>query len=316
VSEAFVDAAVHLGHLLIPDFNADAQEGVGRHDLSITQGQRQSTAAAYLTPAVPGRRNLIVHTEARTLRLLLRGARCDGVLVRHGAEITEMRAACEVIVSCGTVDSPRLLLLSGIGPGTELHDAGVDVVHDLPGVGRNLHDHPLTSVIYEGKKQFPPGKTDLAESSLLWRSDESLAGPDMQIMFLHAPFHVPALQAPPNFFTLAIAVLPDSRGTIRLQNADPDSPPLIDPHHLSESHDIARLANGVDVARAIVADSAFDDSRGAELHQGGSATSVEDVEAFVRRGTGTYFHPSGRARWAPGTRPWSTRTCGCGAWRT
>jgi len=227
------------------------------------------------------------------MTLLLRGARCDGALVRHGGEITEMRAAREVIVSCGTVDSPRLLLLSGIGPGTELHDVGVDVVHDLPGVGRNLHDHPLTSVIYEGRRQIPPGMTNLAESSLLWRSDESLAGPDMQIMFIHVPFHVPALQPHPNCFTLATAVVPDSRGTIRLQNADPDSPPLIDPHYLSESRDIDRLAHGVEVARAIVADSAFDDWRGAELHPGGSATSVEDVEAFVRRGTGTYFHPVG-----------------------
>ena len=293
VSEAFVDAAVHLGHPLTPDFNADAQEGAGWHDLSITQGQRQSTAAAYLSPAVLGRRNLTVLTEARAMKLPLRGARCEGVLVRHGGEITEMRAAREVIVSCGAVDSPRLLLLSGIGPAAELHDVGVDVVQDLPGVGRNLHDHPLTSVIYEGRKQIPPGTTNLAESSLLWRSDESLAGPDMQIMFIHVPFHVPALETPPNCFTLAVAVVPDSRGTIRLQNADPDSPPLIDPRYLSESHDIDRLVHGVEVARAIVAESAFDDWRGAEVHPGGSATGVEDVEAFVRRGTGTYFHPVG-----------------------
>ncbi|WP_433298757.1 GMC family oxidoreductase [Pseudonocardia sp. CA-142604] len=293
VSAAFVDAAVHLGHPLTPDFNADEQEGVGWHDLSVTQGQRQSTAAAYLTPAVLERRNLTVLTQARAMTLLLRGARCDGVLVRHGGETTEMRAAREVIVSCGTVDTPRLLLLSGIGPGAELLDVGIDVVQDLPGVGRNLHDHPLTSVIYEGKKEIPPGRTNLAESSLLWRSDESLAGPDMQIMCIHVAFHVAALKVPPNSFTLAVAAVPDSRGRIRLQNADPDSPPLIDPRYLSEPRDIDRLVNGLEVARAIVADSAFDDWRGPEVHPGRSVTGAEDIEAFVRRGTGSYFHPVG-----------------------
>src|ERR1700754_350568 len=135
--------------------------------------------------------------------------------------------------------------------------------------------------------------TNLAESSLLWRSDASLAGPDMQIIFVHVPFHVAALHAPQNSFTLAIAVVPDSRGTIRLRNADPDSPPLIDPRYLSECRDIDRLVHGVEVARAIVADGAFDDWRGPEVHPGRSAKGVTDIEAFVRRGTGSYFHPVG-----------------------
>lgn len=116
----------------------------------------------------------------------MRGSRCEGVQVQRAGTITYALATREVIVSCGAVDSPRLLLLSGIGPGDELREAGVEVVQDVPGVGRNLHDHPLTCLVYQAKREIPPGSANLSETSLLWRSEESLPGPDMQMQFTHA----------------------------------------------------------------------------------------------------------------------------------
>ena len=167
-------------------------EGAGWHDLSISDGVRQSTADAYLRSARAGRQNLTVWTQARAQRLRFSGNRCVGVeLVLEGSSAT-VRAAREVVVCAGAVDSPRLLLLSGVGPAGELESAGVAVVHDLAGVGRNLHDHPLCPAIYEATRPIPAGRTNHAEVSMLWRSAEAHGGPDMQLMFIHVPFHPPA----------------------------------------------------------------------------------------------------------------------------
>jgi choline dehydrogenase len=293
LSAVFLEAASSAGHPITHDFNGEIQEGAGWQDLSITGGQRQSAADAYLTPAVIERPNLTVFTESRALKLILRGSRCEAVQLQRAGMIMDVVATREVVVSCGAVDSPRLLLLSGLGPADELRDAGVGVVHDVPGVGRNLHDHPLTCVVYEAKQEIPPGSANLSEAALLWRSDESLPGPDMQMQFVHVPFLQPGMQAPPNSFTLPVATVPISRGTIRLANADPDSPPLIDPRYLAEPHDRNRLVRGVEIAREIVANSAFDDWRGAEVYPGPVADGAGDLEQFMRRCTGTYFHPVG-----------------------
>ncbi|GAA1193763.1 GMC family oxidoreductase [Pseudonocardia alaniniphila] len=293
LSAVFLVAAAAVGHPMTPDFNGEHQVGAGWQDLSISGGQRQSVADAYLTPSVLGRSNLTVHTESRALTLIVRGGRCKGVRVGRAGAIIDVLATREVVVSCGAIDSPRLLLLSGIGPADELGDAGVRVVQDLPGVGRNLHDHPLTSVVYEASREIPPGASNLSEASLLWRSDDALPGPDLQMQFVHVPFLQPGMQAPPNSFTLGVATVPTSRGTIRLRNADPAASPLIDPRYLTEVDDRTRLVQGVEMARAIVADGAFDGWRGAELYPGGETTGADDLEQFVRRATGTYCHPVG-----------------------
>jgi choline dehydrogenase len=293
LSAMFLVAAAAVGHPITPDFNGEMQEGAGWQDLSITGGQRQSVADAYLTPSVLGRPNLTVQTESRALKLIVRGGRCKGVRVGRASAIIDVLAMREVIVSCGAIDSPRLLLLSGIGPADELCDIGVGVVQDLPGVGRNLHDHPLTSVVYEAKREIPPGATNLSEASLLWRSDDGLPGPDLQMQFVHVPFLQPGMQAPANSFTLGVATVPKSRGTIRLRSAHPAAPTLIDPQYLTDGDDRTRLVQGVETARAIVADGAFDGWRGAELYPGAGATGADELEQFVRRCTGTYCHPVG-----------------------
>ncbi|WP_326835220.1 GMC family oxidoreductase N-terminal domain-containing protein [Amycolatopsis rhabdoformis] len=293
LSPVFVDAAVAAGYPRTDDFNGADGEGAGWHDLTIADGVRQSTAAAYLRPIRDARPHLTVATGARAHRLLFDGERCVGVEYRQDGATHTAYAEREVVLSAGTVDSPRLLLLSGVGPAADLEHAGVDVVHDLPGVGRNLHDHPLCSVVYEAAQPIPPGRTNHAETSMVWRSDPSLSGPDLQLMFMHVPFGPPTLPAPPNSFTFGLATVPEARGTVRLAGPDPSAPPLIDPNYLGAENDVRRLVEAVAVAREIAAAPPFGAWRGKELHPGPDTRDPRGLREFVARATGTYFHPVG-----------------------
>jgi len=300
LSQVFLDGAVEAGFPLTDDFNGAVAEGAGWHDLSITRGVRDSTAAAYLQP-VSGRPNLTVTTESRAVKLRVDGNRCHGVdFVRRG-ELLTAYADAEVILSAGAVDSPRLLLLSGVGPAAELESVGVGVVHDLPGVGRNLHDHPLCGVVYEAAQPIPPGRTNLAETSLQWRSDDALGGPDMQLMFIHVPFHPPHLAAPANCLTFGIAAVPEARGSIRLAGPDPTAMPLIDPNYLGAESDTTRLIHGIEVARTIAASTPFAPWGLREILPGPDATDETALRTHVARATGTYYHPVGTC--AMGTSP-------------
>ncbi|MGE2736963.1 GMC family oxidoreductase [Mycolicibacterium vaccae] len=300
LSEVFLQAAAAAGFPRTDDFNGAQPEGAGWHDLSIADGSRQSTAVSYLHPIV-GRPNLTVRTRSRAQRLLLEGTRCVGVESVCDGEVVTARADAEVIVCAGAVDSPRLLLLSGIGPAAELESVGVSVAHDLPGVGRNLHDHPLCGVVYESARPIPPGRTNLAEVSMVWRSDAALNGPDMQLMFIHVPFHPVHLSAPANSFTLGVAAVPQARGSIRLAGPDPAAAPLIDPNYLGAESDVRRMVHGIEVARAIAATAPFAPWDAGEVLPGPAVTDRESLRRFVSQATGTYYHPVGTC--AMGTGP-------------
>ncbi|MDY6996822.1 MAG: GMC family oxidoreductase N-terminal domain-containing protein [Actinomycetota bacterium] len=291
LSQVFLDAADAAGFPSTDDFNGAHAEGAGWHDLTIAGGLRQS-ATAYLSGA-RDRANLTILTNARAQKLRIRGTHCQGVDFVHDGRVSTAFAAAEVVVSAGSVDSPRLLLLSGVGPAAELEAVGVRVVHDLPGVGRNLHDHPLCGVVYEAARPIPAGRTNHAETSLLWRSSDDVAGPDMQLMFIHVPFHPPHLSAPPNSFTLAVATVPDARGSIRLTGPDPASPPLIDPNYLGTESDLRRMIHGVRVAREIAGTAPFAPWRAREVLPGPDVTDDAALRTFLARATSTYYHPVG-----------------------
>ena len=293
LSQVFVDAAVAAGYPRTGDFNGANPEGAGWHDLSITGGLRQSTAAAYLHPVTGQRANLTVLTGARASRLIIQRGRCIGVTFAHDGGLVSAYADYEVVVSAGTVDSPGLLMHSGIGDAAELGRLDIPVAQHLPGVGRNLHDHPLASLVYEAEQPIPAGLTNHAETSMSWRSDPGLPGSDMQLMFIHVPFHRPKLQAPPNSFTLGVTTVPDSRGTVRLASADPTVPPLIDPNYLAEESDAQRLIDGLEVARTIAAAAPFDGWRGREVLPGAGIRDRAGLREYLSRGTGTYYHPVG-----------------------
>ncbi|WP_237159243.1 GMC family oxidoreductase [Mycolicibacterium rhodesiae] len=293
LSRAFLDAARSAGYPLTEDFSGATPEGAGWHDLAIHEGMRQSAATAYLHPIRKHRSNLVVSTGSRARRLVLSGSRCTGVeFTREGRPVTA-GATTEVVLSAGAVDSPRLLLLSGVGPAAELEAVGLRVLHDLPGVGRNLHDHPLCGVVYQASRAIPAGCANLAEASMLWRSEASLSGPDMQLMFIHVPFHPPHLTAPVNSFTIAVATIPTARGSVRLAGPDPATPPLIDPNYLGTDADVQRMMHGVQVAREIANDKAFDHWRAREVLPGPDVESQSGLRDYLARATGTYYHPVG-----------------------
>jgi choline dehydrogenase len=300
LSPVFVEAAREAGFPVTEDFNGEVAEGAGMHDLSITGASRQSTAAAYLHP-VEDRGNLTISTDSRARRLLFDGTTCTGVEYDRDGQPTSATARREVIVSAGAVDSPRLLLLSGVGPRAELDAVGVDTVHDLAGVGKNLHDHPLCGVVYEASQEIPPGATNHAESSMLWRSNDSLPGPDMQIMFIHVPFHPPHLEAPANSFTFGVACVPEARGSVTISGPDPDAAPLIDPDYLGAEADVERIVDGIEVARRLASTDAFAGWNAREVLPGPDATSRDQLREFAAKGTGTYYHPVGTC--AMGTGP-------------
>lgn len=293
LSRTFVAAAAAAGHPLTDDFNGPHQEGAGLHDLSVLDGIRQSAADAYLHPVTAHRPHLTVSTDSRAHRLLFDGDRCTGVEFTRDGGTVRAYARAEVIVSAGAVDSPRLLMLSGIGPADELRRAGVAVRHDLPGVGRNLQDHPLCGLVYAAEKPIPAGRANLSEASLAWRSDASLPGPDMQLMFIHVPYHPPTMTAPENGFTLGVATVPRARGSVRLPDADPESAPLIDPGYLGDESDVRRMLHGLEVAREIAAAGPFAEWGVREVLPGAGVTDAAGLRGFLAAATGPYFHLAG-----------------------
>lgn len=293
LSQVFVDAAAEAGFAVSNDLNGEQTAGAGFHDLSIADGARQSTSVAYLRPIRKSRQNLTVMTGARARRLIFEGTTCVGVEYVQDDEVLTAMASREVILSAGAVDSPRLLMLSGIGPADELEEVGVNAVHDLPGVGRNLHDHPLCSVIFESAQEIPPANANHAEVSLQWPSHDDLGSQDMQIMFIHVPFHPPHFMAPPNSFTFGVTCMPEARGSIRITGPDPDLPPVIDPNYLGSENDVDRIVAGIKTARRIAATSSFDGWRSREALPGAGVQTDEELREYVADGVATYFHPVG-----------------------
>jgi choline dehydrogenase len=295
VSEAFLAAAKKLGYPATDDFNGAVQEGAGWFEQTNAGGRRQSTAAAYLHPA-GHRPNLTVRTGALARRLTFDGTRCTGLEYERDGSVEQVTAEAEVIVCGGAVNSPQLLLLSGAGPAGHLRQVGIDIVHDLPGVGENLHDHPWLGVVFEAQRAIPPGKINIGEASMSWRSDPSLPGPDMQFLFMHVPYHPPHLQAPPNSYTFCIATVPDSRGWLRLASADPTAPPLINPGYLAEDSDVRRLLLGLRKARELNAATAFAEWGPREVLPGDHIQDEKGLRDFIARATGPYFHPVGTCK--------------------
>jgi choline dehydrogenase len=170
------------------------------------------------------------------------------------------------------------------------------VVHDLPGVGENLHDHPLLSLVFEAQRAIPPAKINSGEASMAWRSDPSMPGPDMQSLFIHFPFPPPSMQAPPNGYTVAMATVPASRGWVRLASANPTAPPLINPRYLAEDSDIRRLLLGVRQARELSKSAAFSEWGPREVLPGDHVQDEKGLRQFIARATGSYFHPVGTCK--------------------
>jgi choline dehydrogenase len=288
---ACLSGAVEAGHRRAFDISGGLEEGFAPVDLNIVAGRRQSAADAYLAPALH-RPNLDVVTDAVVHRLLFDGTRCTGVEFRAQDRL-RTAAAGEVVLTAGTIGSAQLLLRSGIGPEEDLRRARVDVLHALPGVGRNLHDHPRANLVYRAQRPVPTARNNHGEIIGLLRSAPEVDGPDLQIIFIDIP--VPNPVAPvQNGFTIGVSAMrPASRGTLRITSADPYAPPVIDPNYFAEERDVQVVLSGIKAARRIAWSSALAAWGIEEVSPGLAAVDAQSLGDHARRYFGSYCHPVG-----------------------
>jgi choline dehydrogenase-like flavoprotein len=321
INDLFVDACAHLQIAANSDFNGPVQEGVGLYQVTQRNGERWSAARAYLPSEARSRPNLHIATRSRALRAVLDGRRATGVVCRIGARQQTIAARRAVILSAGAFQSPQLLLLSGIGPPEELARHGIAVAHELPGVGQNLQDHVDLALLYRARdpRLFGytpralarlPGEawrwwrqrkglltTNFAESGGFIKTDPSLARPDIQLHFVIGIVDDHARK--PHFatgYTLHTCVLrPRSRGTVALRDADPMSPPRIDPRFLSEPADLEVLLRGAKIARRIMEAQPFRALAPTELYTA-ELRDDDGLRAAIRARADTIYHPVGTCR--------------------
>jgi choline dehydrogenase len=300
LAEACLEAGREVGLTVLDDINGPSLEGIGYFNFTIKDGRRFSVADGYLRPAMQ-RPNLRVVTDIEVHRLLFEGMRCTGVLCATREGTVKVRATREVVLCAGAVGSPRLLLLSGVGPAADLARLGIPVQLDLPGVGRNLHDHALLGgVAYELVGELPPLVNNAAETTWWWKSSPAAFSPDTQPVLIEFPFATPELadRLTPNAFTLAPSIVrTSSRGSVTLASSDPASLPLIDINFLESRADLDALIAATALCREMGGANAFDGLRKRELMPG--PLSRKGLEEFARNAVTTYFHPAGSCRMGP-----------------
>ncbi|WP_028933433.1 GMC family oxidoreductase [Pseudonocardia spinosispora] len=299
ISSAGLAAALSVGHRLARDVGGGREEGFGWGDLSIADGRRQSAADSYLRPVLV-RPNLRVLADTMATRLLLNGDRCLGVEYRHAGHLHEARSRTEVVLAAGAVGSPALLLHSGIGPRAHLQQVGVRALVDLPGVGANLHDHPMCGLVYRATTTVPPGVNNHGEVQGLVRTHRASTGPDVQIQFVDVPLRAPSLPGPDlgEGYTIMVALmLPESRGTVRLSGGSTEAPPLIDPRYYTAPGDLDTIVAALHLARRIGDAAPLDRWRAEEVLPGPAGwQDLESLRAYARRNLRTYSHYGGTCR--------------------
>jgi choline dehydrogenase len=301
VLTALLDGAVQRGYRRAVDVSGGLELGFGPVDLTIVDGKRYSAADGYLADAQT-RPNLDVVTDALTHRVIVENGRAVGVQYGIGGD-TVVVAAGEVILCAGAIGSPQLLMLSGIGPRAHLHDIAIDVVADLPGVGSNLQDHPLTGVIYRAAQPVPEAQRNHGEILGLIRSAAATSSaPDLQLIFVDTAA-VTGVDIPNSYLVGVSAMQPHSRGSVRLAGCAPDLLPLVDPNYFGDDRDMATMLEGFRIARDIGTAPALDTWRAEELAPGPDATDEQALRAFIKASVSSYFHPVGTC--AIGDTAWS-----------
>ena len=321
----FIEAGKQAGHPVNKDFNGAEQHGVGMHQVTHKNGERWSAAKGYLTPNL-ARPNLTVITSAHTTRILTEGKRAVGVEYRQGSELKQLKASKEVLLCAGALQSPQILLLSGIGAAAQLQQHGIAVVHDLPGVGENLHDHidvvqvvnaphlkDLFGVSLSGIWQAIKGifewrkyrrgmlTTNFAEAGGFIKTSPDEATPDLQFHFVIGKLVDHGRK--PTFghgYSCHVCLMhPKSRGRVTLASANPMAAPLIDPNFLADSDDMRRMVQGFKQMRTILNQPALAGLRGQELATTANATTDAQIETVIRNYGDTIYHPVGSCRMGP-----------------
>ncbi len=321
MTRAFVQACQQYGIPHTPDFNGASQAGCGVYQTTTRDGRRCSSAVAYLRAAMV-RPNLSVLTNCLSTRLVIEDGRAVGVEYRQSGGLRVARAAREVIVAAGAIGSPRLLLLSGIGPADELRALGIDVVLDLPAVGRDLQDHYGTDVVYElggpyslDKYNKPhwmlwagleyklfgkgPVASNIVEGGAFWWSDRNSPTPDTQFHFLSGAgveAGIPAPESGSGCTMNTYFLRPRSRGSVTLRTGDPAAAPAIDPNYLADPYDVLQSVRGVKMMRDIMRQTAFASTVTREHVPGAALQSDAEIEEYIRQRGRTSYHPVGTCR--------------------
>ncbi|MDR3453395.1 MAG: GMC family oxidoreductase N-terminal domain-containing protein [Rhodoferax sp.] len=323
LSLAFVDAAAECGHRRNDDFNGAVQDGYGAYELNQRDGMRLSNARAFLHPVL-ARPNLQVFADTLVERIELRGTRAVGITVVHNGQRQLLTAANEVIVSGGAVNSPQLLMLSGIGPEAQLRRHGIDVAAALPGVGRNLQDHPTVFVstrnpgaesyalsmralprIAASPLRYLFGRrgmlaSNAAEAGGFMRTLPGLERPDVQMTFLVGlKGTARTIPREHGFLVLVQLLRPRTRGHIELASANPQGRPVMHPCFLDDPADVATLVRGLREARRIFGAAALARYASGEIEPGLHASSDAQLEAAIRAQVTTAYHPAGTCRMGP-----------------
>ena len=320
----FLDAGIEAGYKYREDLNEIDNEGFGPCQQTIWKGKRASTALAFINP-IKDRKNLTIFTNSTTNKLLFKNNKCIGLEYLKGRKVNKVFADREVIVCGGTINSPQILQLSGIGKGDYLKKWNLDVISDLPGVGENLQDHvdilshyectqPVTEAKYTAgglasikmaavliqwllTKKGPGIDIGLSGLSFL-KTDDSLDLPDIQMHFIGSLLQDHGKIRPESHaFSNHICMLrPESRGYVALKSLDPTIQPIIQPNYFSTQKDRDTMIKGVKMSREIINQSAFDEYRGEEINPGKHIQSDQDIEDYIRGYAETIYHPVGTCK--------------------
>lgn len=322
--DAFAKASRDAGYPQTADYNGAVQEGFGRLQMTIANGRRCSAASAYLRPALR-RGNVKVLTGAMATRIVLKAGRATGIAYVQGGEPHEVLARREVLLAGGVINTPQLLMLSGIGDSDDLAAHGIETKVDLPQVGENLQDHVSVTLMYRRKQPGPFLRMmradriglDLVKTYFsgkgfsgdvpggvvaFLKSDESRPLPDIQLLFTAAPLaawpYMSPFKAPfvDGFATRIVAVQPASRGWVKLKSNDPLAAPLIHQNFLSSPRDWQSLRAGFRVARNLAAQSSMTPFVEAEFFPGPQCESDDEVDEHIRKTSITVHHPAGTCR--------------------
>ncbi len=321
LTRAFVQACQQLGMPYNPDFNGPRQEGAGAYQTTTRHARRCSAAVGYLRPAL-GRPNLTLRTGAQVRRIVVEHGRAVGVEVARDGRIELLRARREVLLAAGAIGSPRLMLLSGLGPADELRALGIAPVADIPEVGRNLHDHFGIDLVYEldGAQSFDryarahwmawagleyllfrkgPVTSNIVEGGAFWYADRSEPTPDLQFHFLvgaGVEEGVPKIASGSGVTLNSYTLRPRARGAVRLRSARPEDLPIVDPNFLGDPYDLQTSTEGVKLSREIFRQSALGRHIRKEHFPGDRVRTHADFEAYARQYGRTSYHPVGTCR--------------------
>ena len=326
ISNAMIDAGVQAGLPFNDDVNDGDQEGISYYQLTIKKGRRVSGAPSFLKPAM-SRKNLTVETNALTQKVTIENRRAVGVQYHRHGEKLEARAGKCVIVSGGTVNSPQILQLSGIGPGELLRVHDIPVIHNLPGVGENLHDHLICGLRYRVTQPITINELSrgmpLIKEIVKWaltrkgllslspahvqayvKTRPELTTPDVQFVILPATLDGEkftkkgemVLEKEPGMTLGILQMRPESRGSIRIKSPDFEQPPAIQPNYLSDPLDQQTLIEGIKWGRKIAEQPALDPYRGEELSPGPAFKTDDQLLAYAREASTTIYHPVGSCK--------------------